>query len=207
MQCVVIRRMVKDLNFNVGITVCPTERAHDGLALSSRNVYLKPEERAVANVLFLAGRYDEAIKQCQRAMELDSGAVSAHTVLRWCYEKKGMHREALTAFEEERVFAGDTATTHLKRAGVLAAVGRREEAKEILNEAIERRPQQWVSGYEIAIVYCGLGEVDDAFRWLALAEREHAVGFTFVRVDPRLEGLRSDPRFEELLRSIERTIS
>jgi tetratricopeptide (TPR) repeat protein len=161
---------------------------------------------AVANVLFLAGRYDEAIKQCQRAMELDSGAVSAHTVLRWSYEKKGMHREALVAFDEERVFAGDTATTHLKRAEVLAAVGKREEAQNVLAEVLERRPRQWVSAYEIAIVYCWLGDHDNAFRWLGQADREHAVGFTFVRVDPRLEGLRSDPRFEDLLRSIDRTV-
>jgi eukaryotic-like serine/threonine-protein kinase len=161
---------------------------------------------AVANVLFLAGRYDEAIEQCHRAMELDSGAVSAHTVLRWAYEKKGMHREALVAFEQERVFAGDTATTHLKRASVLAAVGKREEAKGVLQEVLERRPTQWVSPYEIAIVYCWLGDHDNAFRWLAQAEREHAVGFTFVRVDPRLEGLRSDPRFRGLLRGVDRTM-
>ena len=162
---------------------------------------------AVANVLFLAGRYDDAIAQCRRAMDLDSGAVSAHTVLRWCYEKKGMHREALAAFEEERVFAGDTATTHLKRASVLAAVGKRKEARVVLQDAIERRPTHWVSAYEVAIVFCWLGDYDNAFRWLTQAEKDHAVGFTFVRVDPRLEGLRSDPRFEELLRGIDRTMS
>jgi len=52
---------------------------------------------AVANVLFFAGRYDDAIKQCQKALDLDFGAVAAHTVLRWAYEKKGMHSEALAA--------------------------------------------------------------------------------------------------------------
>jgi len=161
---------------------------------------------AVANVLFLAGRYDDAIKQCQRALELDSGAVSVHTVLRWCYEKKGMHREALTAFEEERVFAGESATTNLKRAEVLAAVGRHDEARGILDEILKNRPEQWVSAYEIAVVYCRLNDYDDAFRWLSQAERDHGVGFTFVRVDPRIEDLRSDKRFAELLRSIDRTI-
>ena len=162
---------------------------------------------AIANALFLAGRYDEAITQCHKALELDSGAVSVHTVLRWCYEKKGMHHEALAAFEQERVFAGDTPTTQLKRASVLAAVGRCEEARTILIETIERRPSQWVSAYEIAIVHCWLNDKDSAFRWLGQAEREHAIGFTFVRVDPRLEALRSDPRFESLLRGIDRTIS
>jgi serine/threonine protein kinase/tetratricopeptide (TPR) repeat protein len=161
---------------------------------------------AVANVLFLAGRYDDTIEQCHKALELDSGAVSAHTVLRWAYEKKGMHTEALAAFEQERVFAGETPTTHAKRAHVLASVGRREEARVILQEILARRAEQWVSAYEIAIIYCSIGEPDNAFRWLEQAEREHAVGFTFVRVDPRLEALRSDPRFRELVDRTERTI-
>lgn len=161
---------------------------------------------AVANVLFLAGRYDEAIAQCRRAMELDAGAVSVHTVLRWCYEKKGMHKEALAAFEQERVFAGETSTTRLKRAGVFAAVGRTDEARAILKQVIEQRATNWVSAYEIAIVFCWLGEHDEAFQWLTLAEREHAVGFTFVRVDPRLEQLRSDPRFDELLSGTDLTV-
>jgi tetratricopeptide (TPR) repeat protein len=161
---------------------------------------------AVANVLFLAGRYDDAIEQSRKALELDSGAVSAHTVLRWAYEKKGMHNEALSAFEQERVFAGDTPTTQVKRASVLASVGRRDEARVILEQILARRSEHWVSAYEIAIVYSLLGEIDDAFRWLALAEREHAVGFTFVRVDPRLEALHSDPRFDSLLVGLDRTI-
>ena len=161
---------------------------------------------AVANVLFLARRYDEAIAQCLKALELDSGAVSAHTVLRWAYEKKGMHREALSAYEQERIFAGDTPTTRIKRASVLASVGRRDEARVILEEILAERSEKWVSAYEIAIVYGLIGEPDNAFRWLATAEREHAVGFTFVRVDPRLESLHSDPRFHSLLIGLDRTI-
>ena len=161
---------------------------------------------AVANVLFLAGRFDDAIEQSKKALELDSGAVSAHTVLRWAYEKKGMHNEALSAFEQERVFAGETPTTNLKRAHVLASVGRRDEARAILEKILANRSEQWVSAYEIAIIFCLLGDFDTSFKWLALAEREHAVGFTFVRVDPRLDALHSDPRFLGLLSGLDRTI-
>src|SRR6185369_15916940 len=63
---------------------------------------------AVANVLFLAGRFDDAIAQCRKALELDPGGVAAHTIFRWSYERKGMVPEALAAFDQERVFAGDT---------------------------------------------------------------------------------------------------
>jgi serine/threonine protein kinase/tetratricopeptide (TPR) repeat protein len=156
---------------------------------------------AVANVLFNARRYDDAISQCQKSLELDSGSVSTYTMLRWAYEKKGMYAEALAAFESERIFAGETPTTHAKRAHVLAACGRLPEAREVLNKLLSQREEQWVTAYEIAVIYALLGDRDDAFKWLAHAEREHAVGFTFVRVDPHLDSLRSDPRFAELVRS------
>jgi tetratricopeptide (TPR) repeat protein len=161
---------------------------------------------AVANVLFLAGKFDEAVVQCKKSLELDPGAMAAHTILRWAYELKGMHSEALGAFEQERSFAGDTPTTHAKRAHVLAAVGKRNEARTILEEIIANRNQNWVTAYEIAIIYTLLDDFDNAFRWLAQAEREHAVGFTFVRVDPHLAKLRTDPRFLDFLRETEKTI-
>ncbi len=63
-----------------------------------------------------------------------------------------------------------------------------------------------MTAYEIAIIYCLLGDFNSSFHWLAQAEREHAVGFTFVRVDPHLEALRSDPRFLGLLSGLDRTI-
>jgi tetratricopeptide (TPR) repeat protein len=161
---------------------------------------------AVANVLFLAGKFDEAVAQARKSLELDPGAVAAHTILRWAYELKGMHNEAMAAFEQERSFAGDTPTTHAKRAHVLAATGKYDEAQAILDEIIAKRNQNWVTAYEIAIIYTWLGDFDNAFRWLAQAEREHAVGFTFVRVDPHLKKLRSDPRFADLIRETEKTI-
>jgi len=161
---------------------------------------------AVANVLFLAGKFDEAVVQCRKSLELDPGAVAAHTILRWAYELKGLDSEAMAAFEQERSFAGDTPTTHAKRAHVLAATGKRDQAQAILDEILSKRNENWVTAYEIAIIYCWLDDFDNAFRWLVQAEREHAVGFTFVRVDPHLTKLRSDPRFADLLRETEKTI-
>ena len=89
---------------------------------------------------------------------------------------------------------------------MLAAIGKKDEARQILNEIIANRQQSWVTAYEIAIIYTWLGDLDNAFRWLAQAEREHAVGFTFVRVDPHLQKLRLDPRFADLMRETEKTI-
>ncbi|HYE15929.1 MAG TPA: tetratricopeptide repeat protein, partial [Pyrinomonadaceae bacterium] len=162
---------------------------------------------AVANVLFFARRYEEAVEQCKRALDIDPGSLSTHIVLRWCYEMMGRHDEALAVFEQERAFAGETATTRAKYAHVLAACGRQDEARAALAELIERRPQEWVTAFEIAVIYSLLGESDEAFRWLEEAEREHAVGFTFVCVDPRLDQIRDDPRFEEVMSRVCRSAS
>ena len=155
---------------------------------------------AVANVLFLARRFDEAIEQCRRALELDPGSVAAYVVLRWAYERKGMHEAALATFEQERVFAGDTPTTRAKHAHVLAATGRSAEARPILAELLARREEEWVTAYEIAVIHALLDDRDGAFHWLAKADEEHAVGYTFVRVDPHLDKLRGDPRFAALVK-------
>ncbi|PYK30051.1 MAG: hypothetical protein DME57_08145 [Verrucomicrobia bacterium] len=154
---------------------------------------------AVANVLFLAERFDDAIAQCHKALAIDAGGQAAHTILRWAYERKGMVPEALAAFEQKRVFAGDTPTTRAKRAHVLAATGHVEQARELLDEIVSQRTEKWVTAYEIAIIYSLLNDRDNAFLWLDKAEHEHAVGFTFARVDPHLENLRSDRRFAWLL--------
>jgi len=157
---------------------------------------------AVANVLYHARRFDEAIAQCRKALELDPGAVGAHVVMRWAYERLGRYDEAFAVFEKERAFAGDTPTTRAKRAHVLAAAGRGEEARNILHGLLADRAQQWVTPYEIAVIYALLNDHDAALAWLERAEREHVVGFTFVQVDPHLDSLRDDPRFTRLLHTV-----
>src|SRR5215212_1346067 len=155
-----------------------------------------------ANVLFLAGRFDEAIEQCQRALELDPGSMSTHIVLRWCYERKGMCEEALAVYEQERAFAGDSPTTCAKYAHVLATCGRKDEARAELEKITSKGEAHGALAYEVAVVHTLLGDRERALEWLGRAAEEHAVGLAFVRVDPRLDGLRTDARFAELLRRV-----
>jgi eukaryotic-like serine/threonine-protein kinase len=161
---------------------------------------------AAANILFFAGRYEEALVQCHEAMDVDPGSLSTHIILRWCYERLGMCDEALAVFEQERAFAGETPMTRAKHAHVLASCGHRAEARDILNDLVRRRPEQWVTAYEIAVIYSLLGERDAAFEWLGRAEAEHAVGLTYVGVDPRIDALRDDPRFAGLMARVSRSL-
>ncbi|HEX8292342.1 MAG TPA: protein kinase [Pyrinomonadaceae bacterium] len=156
----------------------------------------------VANVLFLAGRFDDALEECRRALELDPGSMSTHIVMRWCYELKGMCEEALAVYEQERAFAGDSPTTCAKYAHVLASCGRKDEARAELEQITSKGEARGALAYEVAVVHALLGDRGGALEWLGRAAREHAVGLAFVRVDPRLDALRDDARFNELLRRV-----
>ncbi|HEV3468013.1 MAG TPA: protein kinase [Pyrinomonadaceae bacterium] len=181
-------------------------RHEEALAQAMRAQELSPRSAvmamAVANVLFHARRYDEAVAQCHRALELDPGSVAAHVVMRWSYGMMGRVSEALAVYEKERAFAGDTPTTRAKYAHVLAAAGRAAEARAILSELTASRDEQLVTPYELGLIYALLGDADAAFAWLERAREERAVGLTFIGVDPHVDSLRQDPRFDRLLREI-----
>ncbi len=81
-----------------------------------------------------------------------------------------------------------------------AAAGYRNEANDILEQLRELSKQQYVMPYYVSRIYGALGQKDEAFRWLETAYRERATNMIYLQTDSRLDGLRSDPRFQELLR-------
>src|SRR5205085_5205629 len=178
-------------------------RHAEALAEIRRAQQLRPTSSviatAAANILFFSRRFDEAVEQCRKALELDPGSVAAHVVMRWSYEQRGEFDEAFAIYEKERAFAGDTPSMRAKLAHTLAAAGRGDGARAVLEELLAGSEREGVPPYEVAVVYALLGEADESFAWLARAALERAVGFTFVRVDPRLDKIRDDTRFAELL--------
>ncbi|MBA3439070.1 MAG: PD40 domain-containing protein [Pyrinomonadaceae bacterium] len=154
---------------------------------------------AIANVLYYAREYDAAIEQCRKTLEMDPGFVPALTVLRWCYETKGMHDLSLSTYHSEKAFAGDSAIMKAKLTHIMAAAGKHEEARRMLNELLAGGKRELISAYEVALIYALLGDRDQTFVWLNRAYEERAIGFTFIKVDPDLDSLRSDPRFTNLL--------
>jgi serine/threonine protein kinase/tetratricopeptide (TPR) repeat protein len=156
---------------------------------------------AVGDVYFYARRYDEAIGYYQRALEMDPQFQAAHTDLARAYEHKGMYEEAI---EEFRIGA-DLAPKGPPEpssglAHVFARMGRRDEALQIIEELKDLAGRRYVSPYGIASIYACLGETDLALEWLEKAYADHDQTLVFIKVHPRLDPLRSDPRFEDLLR-------
>ena len=151
----------------------------------------------VAFLYWLARDYDQAIQEARRELELDPKDVAAHWILGACYAQKGRHAEAIAEFLKGDMnsfaFQG-----HLGYA--YAAAGKRAEALRIIDWAKEHARTGAEGAYELGLIYAELGEKDLAFQWLNTAYESRSVGMPFLKVDPPLDKIRSDPRFQDLLR-------
>lgn len=148
---------------------------------------------------YLARDYDRAIEESRRALELGHNSASAHVMRGLAFEQKGMYDEAIAAL-------GRSTELHPGVAEDLAALGhafgrakKRLEAERILEQLQRLSAERYVSPFDVAIVYCGLGETDQAFAWLDKAYVGRAYWIVLLGVDPRLDPLRDDPRFSKLL--------
>jgi TolB-like protein/DNA-binding winged helix-turn-helix (wHTH) protein/Flp pilus assembly protein TadD len=147
---------------------------------------------------FNARRDDEAIKQCRKALDLDPNLGLAHNILGWAYLRKGMYEEAMAQFEEgNRLVGGDPV---LGRARVYAAVGRRGEAVKMLDRFSEQCKRGEVSPMYLAFLYVALGKKQKALDWLEKAYKGRDPYILRIRVWSALDPIRSDPRFQDLMR-------
>jgi tetratricopeptide (TPR) repeat protein len=153
-----------------------------------------------SQLAYLARDYDQAAVYGKQAIELDASAAGPHVLLGVAYHAQGRTSEAMK--ELERALALDDGGEVGGWVGYFyGKVGKRAEAEEILGKLQSAR-NRFIPAYGIAMIYTGLGETDSAFEWLARAFEDRSEGMAWLNVDPRLEGLRSDPRFEDLVRRV-----
>jgi TolB-like protein/Tfp pilus assembly protein PilF len=153
---------------------------------------------------YFSRNYNQAIDQFQKTLELDANFPPPHTFLAAAYEQKGMLKEATTAFQKAiTITQGPARTQATAGLGYVYAVsGRKAEARKILAELQSLSEHRYVPATDTALIYAGLGDKDKAFAWLDKAYEEHSFSLSNLKVEPRFDPLRSDPRFADLLRSI-----
>ncbi len=151
-------------------------------------------------ILYFAGRYDEAIAHCKRLLDVDPNFFPARRYLGLVYEQKGMYREAIDQFQQGAKLSGSPLMMSLL-GHAYAVSGNRREALRILAD-LDKEKQRYVSPYTVATIYAGLGEKDQAFKWLGKAIEDRDIWLMNLRVDPLLKSLRSDKRFTDLLQRI-----
>jgi len=188
-----------------GVPLVAMKRADDAVAHVRRALEIEPLSPAIhANLggaLVAAGRYDEAIEAHRRGIELDPSFPLAHWALAMAYEQKEMYVEALAELQEGLRLSGGTPQILGWLGRAYGISGQREEAQKALRELEQQSKQRYVDPFGLALVSLGLGETEQAFEWLEKAREDRSFWLIyFIRVATVMEGIRSDPRFAELLR-------
>jgi DNA-binding winged helix-turn-helix (wHTH) protein/TolB-like protein/cytochrome c-type biogenesis protein CcmH/NrfG len=149
----------------------------------------------VGRILYFRRQNDQAIAQLQKTLEMDPNFGATHVQLGVAYEQTGMYEEAIA--EYQKMPSGG-----LARIGrVYALSGKRREAQKVLDELKGQSVSPVGNNRRMAVIYAGLGENEQAIAWLEKALDEGDEDFLyFLRVDPMWDGLRSEPRFQDLLR-------
>jgi eukaryotic-like serine/threonine-protein kinase len=181
-------------------------RFQEGIEESKRAQELDPlsiETNAVAaQNLYFAHRYDEAIDLSRKTLDMDPTYWIARLFLGLSYEARGDLSRALVELQS----AKETETTipfpSAELAHAYAVSGRKREAEEILRQLKDRSKQSYVPAYNFAEIYIGLGDKEQALASLEKACADRSMLLTFLKVDPELDGLHSDPRFKDLLRRV-----
>jgi len=159
-----------------------------------------PVNAVTARVLYLARQYDAAIEQSRKTIEMDRAFATVYQNLGQSYEQKGMYAEAVATFQEFYKVEPGHGLAFLGRAYALA--GKTDEADKILSQLKELSARRYVSPYSIAMIYAGLGDKEQTFAWLEKAYQQRVHNLIFLKVEPELDGLRSDPRFAALVQRV-----
>ena len=151
-----------------------------------------------AFIYYYARQYDRALLQMQRATALPHEPDLLIFALAIIYVEKGKYEEAIQQFQK----LGDQPHALGHMGNAYARMGREAEAREMISELQKQVQNTGVGVYEIALVYAGLGEKDEAFAWLEKSFAARDKGLTCLKIDPCLDPLRSDSRFQDLIRRV-----
>src|SRR5260221_605622 len=181
-------------------------RSEEALVEIKRAEDLDPLSLIISNVhgnIFLrARRYDEAIAQYRKTLDLDSTFKLPHVWLMQAYEQKGMYADAIAEYRQFAPAAADNPRNIGNLGHLYPSMGDPDEGRLILAQPMELSKQRYVPRYAMAVVYAGLGDKDQAMAWLEGGYAARDVGMNWLKIEPKFDVLRSDPRFQDLMRRI-----
>jgi tetratricopeptide (TPR) repeat protein len=149
---------------------------------------------------FIARQYDHAIEALKKSLELEQNNPYAIRLLADVYAMKGMYAEAIASYQEVIKLGEVGPGIQFYLGAACAKAGERERALLILKRLETKK--EYVSPGELAVLYVALGERERAFASLERAYAEHDSQLQFLGVDPSFDPLRSDPRFQDLMRRV-----
>lgn len=147
---------------------------------------------------YMARQYDRAIQQLRNTLEMDPSYELPHLVLGLSYAEKRDFGHAIPELRKAVELSHGTPLMVSALANVDARSGNKAEAEKLLADLSAESKRQYVSPYYFAVVYAGLGRPEEAINWLERALADRSNGLVFLKVEPELDGLRSNPRFVAL---------
>ena len=151
---------------------------------------------------YYARDFDRVIEICHDNLASHPEAFWVHFELGRAYEQKRMFKEAISELTTAVSLQKDMTFAIAALGHAFAVSGQTEKAQQLLGNLKKLSNQRYVSSADIAMIYVGLGDNDQAFAWLQKAFLERSWYLVLLRVDPRLDSLRSGPRFQALLRRV-----
>jgi TolB-like protein/Tfp pilus assembly protein PilF len=149
-------------------------------------------------VLYFARKYDEAVEQVLRALDIEPDFLVAHFILGLVYSQKRMVREAIREYRIAQEIVGESVLVLTGLAHICGQAGKRREAKQYLDKLL-RLKDQHVSPYQVAYAYAGCGMKDEAMEFLERAVEQRESWLPHLRVEPGLDGLRGEQRFQKIV--------
>ena len=149
----------------------------------------------------MARRYDLAIANGKRRIEIAPQAALAHSSLGLAYAMKGQYAEGVAEAEAaHRLSSSPMITSFL--ASIYARAGRRADAEQTLASLKEQLKRRYSCEYEVAVAYVELGQAEEAFHWFQRGYDDRAMCMVMTKVDPRLDRIHADPRYQDMLKRL-----
>jgi tetratricopeptide (TPR) repeat protein len=179
-------------------------RFDEGMREATRSTEIDPlsliNAISIAQSLLGLGKFDATIEQGKKIIELDPNFPKGYEELGLGYLAKRQYPEAITQFQKGTELGGRARRSLAYLGFALAASGKRDEALVILKELQGKYQKHEALAQDVAAVYVGLGEKEQAFAWLEKGFQDHSGQLGRIRWEPPWDSLRSDPRYGELLK-------
>ena len=181
-------------------------RTEDSLVESKRGIQLAPFD-PLLNVHLVwhytfSRQYSLAVQQSHSVLTMDLPPYGAYLFGGWALERQGKYREAIDWFQKACTSSGEVSHATAALGHAYGVSGDMTEANRVLAQLKQLSKHRYVPAYDIAMVYLGLGEKEQAYEWLEKGLEERSAWMVYLNMDPRLDGLRSEVRFIELVRRV-----
>jgi serine/threonine protein kinase/tetratricopeptide (TPR) repeat protein len=185
-------------------------RMDESDAESKRAVELDPVDEGLTDCLcwhsYAARKYDNSMQMALDLLRRQPNDSFELAILAWDYEQKGWTDRAIAEFKKALQQEGKDSPLHTFLFAALghayALAGMKAEATQVLQTLRDQSKQSYVSPFDVGLIYTALGDKDSAFAWMNKAVAERSTSLVYSQWEPRLDPLRSDPRFSQMLKRI-----